>query len=355
LAGSLNNFKKPAIRTTLSTPGLELEADMHKTEDSLIINSIKGKYLGIRFNSSGDVLFQGSQTPVFNINAHASLSLEDVLKDLPEGPEKALAPLNLKGIVTLSADIDGHSFDWKDWRIHSEITSPVIRIMGYKLTDFKIIGEEIFGKVKNLTLDGQFYAGTLHALGNVNLLQHNMPYDLALNIENTDLHQFKLDSPLKMQDLNGKFFLTFIGHGSASDFKNTLSATGALSIRNGYLGEFDMFKGLLSVLNDALHLGGIMITDVAANFTIENQKINTEDLRLKGPTLGLLGKGWVGFDQTCDLNITVDLGSSIVPDIAHDLLQSVGVHIYDKITAPKFKKKISMPQVINSLIKKLWQ
>ena len=98
-----------------------------------------------------------------------------------------------------------------------------------------------------------------------------------------------------------------------------------------------------------------MITDVEGNFTISDQKINTDNLRLKGPTIVLLSKGWVNFDQICDLNVTVDLSSGSTPDIAHDALKSLNIHIYDKIANPKFKRKISVPQVINTLIKNLWQ
>ena len=96
-----------------------------------------------------------------------------------------------------------------------------------------------------------------------------------------------------------------------------------------------------------------MITDVESNFTIEDQKINTDNLRLKGPTIVLLGKGWVNFDQICDLNMTVDLSSGVVPAIAHDVLNTLNIHIYDKISNPKFKRKISVPQVINTLLKNL--
>jgi hypothetical protein len=94
---------------------------------------------------------------------------------------------------------------------------------------------------------------------------------------------------------------------------------------------------------------------VEGNFTVANQKITTDNLRLKGPTIVLLGKGWVDFDQMCDLNMTVDLSSGSVPTIAHDVLNTLNIHIYDKISDPKFKKKISVPQVINTLLKNLWQ
>jgi len=94
---------------------------------------------------------------------------------------------------------------------------------------------------------------------------------------------------------------------------------------------------------------------VEANFTIDNQRINTDNLRLKGPTIVLLGKGWVNFDQLCNLDVTVDLSSGVVPAIAHDVLKTVNIRIYDKISDPKFKRKISVPQVINSLLKNLLQ
>jgi hypothetical protein len=182
-----------------------------------------------------------------------------------------------------------------------------------------------------------------------------MPYELALNIENTDLHKFKMDSPLKMDEINGKFFLTTMAHGKLTDFKNSLQATGSLAIRDGFLGEFNLFKGLLGILNEAMRLEQVMITDVEGNFTIKDQKINTDNLRLKGPTIVLISKGWINFDQLCDLNVKVDLSSGVVPDIAHDVLNTLEIHIYDKISNPKFKKKISMPQVINTIFKNFLQ
>jgi hypothetical protein len=235
------------------------------------------------------------------------------------------------------------------------INAPMVRLMGYSLTDMKINIDQGEGKVKNLTFDGKLYDGTVHAVGSLDLTAKGIGYDLALNIDNTDMHKWKIDSPLKMDEIDGKFFLTALAHGTVADFKNNLHATGSLAIRDGFLAEFNLFKGLLSVLNDALRLGQVEITDVESNFTISDQKINTDNLRLKGPTIVLLGKGWVNFDGICDLHVTVDLSSGSVPAVAHNVLDTLNIHIYDKVTNPKFKRKISMPQVINSLLKNLLQ
>ena len=54
-----------------------------------------------------------------------------------------------------------------------------------------------------------------------------------------------MDSPLKMEEIDGKFFLTTLAHGTVADFKNNLHATGSLAIRDGFLAEFNLFKGLL--------------------------------------------------------------------------------------------------------------
>ncbi len=354
LDGGLRNFKNPRILTTLSGPNLELKADLYKNNDRIKINNIIGKYLNASFNAQGSV-YLTQEGPVFSMGGNASWLLEDLLKTLPEAQRKPLEALHPDGIISMKADLKGKALDWKNYELHALVTSPVINLMGYHLNDIKIIVDQNEGKVKTFSLDGALYGGTLHAVGSMDLSHNDMPYDLALNISGTDLHELKMDSPLKMEEIDGKFYLTTLAHGTVTDFKNALHATGSVSIKNGFLAEFNLFKGLLSVLNDALRLGQVMITDMDGNFSIDNQKITTEDLRLKGPTIVLLTKGWIGFDQYCNLDVSVDLGSGIVPAIAHDVLSSLNIHIYDKIGNPKFKKRISVPQVINSLLKNFLQ
>jgi len=284
-----------------------------------------------------------------------SLALEDILKALPLQQKKNILPLNPTGIISMTAAVKGTGFDWKNYQLNAQVTSPVVRVMGYGLDDIKISIDQAEGKIKNLTFDGTLYDGKVHAVGSLDLMAPGMPYDLALNVDNTDMHKLKMDSPLKMEEIDGKFFLTTLAQGTVADFKNKLSATGSMAIRDGFMGEFNLFKGLLGVLNDALRIGQVEITDVEGNFTVNDQRISTDNLRLKGPTIVLLGKGWVNFDRNCDLDMTVDLSSGVVPAIAHDVLNTLDIHIYDKIDNPQFKKKISVPQVINTLLKNFLQ
>ncbi|MDE2008729.1 MAG: AsmA family protein [Candidatus Omnitrophica bacterium] len=355
LSGNLKNFKKPEVSMNVNGPDLQLDVNLEKNNDLVEIHSINGKYLNAGFEGRGTVRLVPDGPPFVNLNTSVTVGLEDLVKDLPGQQKKNILPLNPTGIISLTGNLQGPLLDWKKYRLKASITSPVIRLMGYRMTGVKIDINQADGKIKNATLDGNFYDGDVHAVASLDLRASGMPYELALNIEGSDLHQLKMDSPLKMDEINGKFFLTTLAHGTVADFKDTLSASGTVSIRDGYLAEFNLFKGLLSVLNDALRLGQVMITDVDGNFTIEKQKIMTDDLRLKGPTIVLLTKGWVNFDQMCDLDVTVDLSSGVVPDIAHDVLNSINIRIYDKIADPKFKRRISMPQVINTLIKNFLQ
>ncbi len=355
LSGSLSDFKNPKILTTLEGQDLELKADIAKRNDLVTIKTMSGKYMDAAFDTKGTITLAQGQAPAFDLSASASLLLEDLIKKLPAAQRENFTRVNPSGMVSLTADFKGRGADWKNNKAEAQITSPQITLWGYKLTDLKINLHQDDGKLKNATLDAALYSGTVHAVGNMDLVSKDFPYDLALNVDNTDMHLLKMDSPLKMEEINGKFFLTTLAHGSVRDFKKKLQATGSLAIRDGFLAEFNLFKGLLSVLNDALRLGKVEITDVDGNFTIGDQKINTDNLRLKGPTIVLLGKGWVDFDENCDLNMTVDLSSGIVPAIANDVLNTLNIHVYDKITNPKFKKKISVPQVINSLLKNLLQ
>ena len=355
LSGSLKNFKNPKIIFTINDSDLQLKADIVKNHDLITINAITGKYLNADFNSQGSISLLPGQEPMFDINTTASILLEDLIKTLPAQQRTSIQSLNPTGIISMTAGLKGTGLDWKNYTLNAVITSPILRLMSYKLTDVKIDIAQAEGKIKNATFDGKLYAGVVHAVGSLDLSAKGMPYDLAFNIDNTDLHQLKMDSPLKMNEIDGKFFLTALAHGTVADFKNNLHASGSLAVRDGFLAEFNLFKGLLGVLNDALSLGQVEITDVESNFTIEDQKINTDNLRLKGPTIVLLGKGWVNFDEYCDLNMTVDLSSGVVPAIANDVLKTLNIRIYDKIANPKFKKKISMPQVINSLLKNFLQ
>jgi AsmA-like C-terminal region len=355
LAGSMENFKNPEILTTLDGPDIQLKADLVKNNDLITINDITGKYLNAAFDSKGSINLLAGQGPVFDINSNVSLLLENLISALPTLQKKSIQPLNPTGMLSMTAGLKGTGLDWKNYTLNATITSRAVNLMGYNLTGIKISVDQEEGKVKNLTFDGKLYDGTVHAVGSLDLSARSMPYDLALNIDSTDLHQLKMDSPLKMDEINGKFFLTALAHGRVADFKNNLHATGSLAIRDGFLGEFNLFKGLLINLKNIMRLGQVMITDVEGNFTIDNQKINTDNLRLKGPSIVLLGKGWVNFDETCDLNITVDLSSGTVPLIAQDALNTLNIHIYDKISNPKFNKKISVPQVINTFLKNLLQ
>jgi hypothetical protein len=355
LSGSLHNFKNPEILTTLDGPNLHLKADLAKTNDLITINALTGAYMNATFGTTGTITLLTGKEPEFNTSTNVSLLLENLVKVLPAQQKKSIQPWNPTGLISMTADLKGSALDWKNYRLNASITSPMVTLRGYKLTDMKISINQDQGKVKDLIFNGKLYDGVVHAVGSLDLTAKGMPYDFAFNINNTDLHKLKIDSPLKMEEIDGKFFLTILAHGTVADFKKNVQATGSVAIRDGYLAEFNLFKGLLSVLNDALRLGQVEITDVEGNFTVSGQKINTDNLRFKGPTLVLLGKGWVNFDQMCDLNVTVDLSSGVVPGIARDILQTLNIHIYDNIANPKFKRKISVPQVINSLLKNLWQ
>ena len=355
LSGSLENFKNPKVLMDLVGPQLAVKADLAKNNDLITINSLTVKYLNIDLESTGTVTLVQGDMPRFDLNSNASLLLEDLVMQLPSPQKKSIQPLRPTGLINLTANLKGNGLDWKNYLLNASVTCPLMTIEGYKLKDLKMVVHQQEGMVKDLTFNGNFYDGTVHAVGSLDLTAKGMPFELALNVDNTDLHQLKVDSPFKMEEINGKFFLTTLTHGTLADFKNTLTGNGSMAIRDGYLAEFNLFKGLLGILNDALRLGQVMITDVQGNFTLADQKINTDNLRLSGPTIVLLSKGWVNFNQDCDLNITVDLSSGVVPAIAHDALNTLQIRVYDKIGNPKFKKKISVPQVINSLLKNFLQ
>ncbi|MDO8675695.1 MAG: AsmA-like C-terminal region-containing protein [Candidatus Omnitrophota bacterium] len=355
LTGGLNDFKDPVIKTTLDGADVQLKVDIRKNGDTLTINELTGKYLNIAFGASGNAVLSPADPPVLNINTTMTFRLEDVAVLLPEEQKKAFEALKPSGTLNVNAAIKGPVPDWKRWTTDATLQSASVSILGYTANDLHITVGQREGTISNLTADANVYDGKLHAVGSGDLNGAGIPFDLALNIDGLDLHKLKNDIPnLKAEEINGKFYMTMLSKGMLSDIKG-LEAKGSLAIREGFLTEFKIFKGLLDVLNEALRLGQLMITDVEGNFTVKDRKIMTDNLRMKSPTIVLLGQGWVDFDQICDLTIVVDMTSGIVPPIAQDVLQTLTVHIYDKITNPKFDRKISVPRVINTILKSIFE
>ncbi len=352
LTGGLTDFKNPKIITSLDGAQVQLKADIAKDADLISINTLKGKYLNISFDTTGTVTLDGNQQ-MLDLKNKTDFKIEDLINFLPEDQQKAILPLKPTGNMTITTEIKGPATDWKNWTLNATANSPSVSLMNYTLTDLSISVIESDQQVKNLTLNASLYGGKVHAVASTDLSVDSMPFDLALNIDEVDLKKLKMDSPLKTEEINGKFYLTTIANGRIADISN-MQAKGTLAIREGFLTEFKIFKGLLGALNEALRLGQVMITDVEANFVLLNQKISTDNLRLKSPTIVLLGQGWVNFNQDCDLTMGVDMSSGLVPPIAEEVLRTLSIHIYGKVSDPKFDKKISVPQVINSILKTLF-
>ncbi len=351
LTGTLNDFKNPRVKTSLDGADVKLHIDAAKDGDIVTIKRLDGKYMNIAFNTTGTVSMPAGKQPAIDLHNKVDLEIKDLLPFLPPEQKKTIEPLNITGALNVEADVKGQLPNWQDWTTNATITSPLLSAMGYKINDVTLVLAQHDGKISNLTVDAVAYEGKVHAVGSGDLSTAKMPFDLALNVEALNMQKLKMDIPaVRGEQINGKFYLTTVSKGELADIMN-VQAKGSLAVREGFLGEFKVFKGLLGILNEGLRIGQVMITDVEGNFIVENQKMTTDNLRLKSPTIVLLTEGWVAFNQDCDLKVTVDMSSGVVPQLAEEVLRTLEVHIHDKISNPKFDKKISVPQVINSALK----
>lgn len=351
LTGSLNNFQAPKISTSLNGDDIKLDVAVENKGNAWTINKLLGKYFDILFEGTGKVTLPANQAPLVDVQTKVKFDIEKALPLIPEEYRKLVEPYGLKGDIAIDAHVGGNVSDWKNLASNATIKSKQITVMGYHIDDITASINQNEGKIANTTIDATVYTGKAHTVLNMDLTDASMPFDIAFNIDALGLQELKKDIPaLKGKDIKGKFYLTTVGKGKATDITN-MTAKGSLAIREGFLTEFKIFEGLLGILNEAMRLGQLTITDVDGNFVIEKQKVTTENLRLISPTIVLLTQGWVDLNQMCDLNVTVDMSSGVIPPVAEQVLRTMSIHIYDKISAPKFDKKISVPQVLNSIIK----
>jgi hypothetical protein len=154
------------------------------------------------------------------------------------------------------------------------------------------------------------------------------------------------------QDIRGKFNLT-------STFKLGLmkpldvAGKGSLSILEAYLADIELFKGILSPLRAIVPTSNLILNEVTGNFSVADQKVNTNDLQLKGNMMNLVGKGWVGFDQTLEMSIEVPDEYNQESALPPEIRQSIHYTIRGQLSKPKIEHHFSEIKTIINVGKKI--
>ncbi len=301
LTGRLTDFKNPEIKTSLASNGIGLDAEINKNDNLVKIKNISGHYLSAQFNANGSVDLS-DKIPLINVKSDLTFKLEDLPTIVP-GLEKTVGPLKLSGLVTASTSIKGPATDWKKWVSSANVQSDLVTIAGLKFDNLKLDVAQGDGKLNKCNITSNFYDGSLNIVTTADLNDPAISFETAVHLENANLAKLKNDTGAKDEDLRGFIALTTMVNGTVKDILN-VKGNGALNISQGYLMEKN-FSSLFLIPE----LSNLIFTDASANFTIENQKISTQDFALKSEGATLNGKGWIGFNHKLQFVLTPEFNA----------------------------------------------
>lgn len=155
-------------------------------------------------------------------------------------------------------------------------------------------------------LFGGAYQGTLTA----NLAQTKPDYQLEMKLANIQAGEVANTFTSTPNVLFGRLNsdLTLGGKGiDWNDINTTLTGTGKLNLTNFKLTTLDVMPKLAKGLSAVSTIAGFTVPDdlstrsfdqLKATIRVQDGKIRSDDLKLWGPDVQLLGKGLLGFDQS---------------------------------------------------------
>jgi hypothetical protein len=137
-----------------------------------------------------------------------------------------------------------------------------------------------------------------------------MPYKIAVDIKNIDLKRLKEDTPLKAKDLSGLLSASYMGTGPLSNL-NFSQGQGLISVKDGKLWQFDIFKGLAQLLFVPENQN-ITLDRAEGNFSVVSEKVLIKDALIKGNQVELTCNGAVGFRGDLDIDIVSKFAEGVI-------------------------------------------
>ncbi|ETX09243.1 MAG: hypothetical protein ETSY2_00640 [Candidatus Entotheonella gemina] len=182
-------------------------------------------------------------------------------------------------------------------------------ITGIHFQNLKAAFSILNGRVKSQQTV-QVFGGTYQGDLTANLAQTKPDYQLALKLADLqagDMANTLTSAPNILIGLLNTD-LKFRGKGTGwNDISTTLTGTGKLNLTNFKLTTLDVMPKLAKGLSAAGTIAGFTVPDdlstrsfdkLKANIRVKDGKIHSDDLKLWGPDVQLLGKGLIGLDRS---------------------------------------------------------
>ncbi len=360
-SGSLANFSAPGIKLKLFSSDLSLAVDFNLSLNKIKIAQLKGKYLDSQFLISGQVDNSDAAKPFFDLNGSINLEVGNLSKIFDKN--SVLKSTQLSGQLDTQFNFRGRPVDFKNCYLQAKITSNNFSVYGLNTKNLSLdfFQDQKLAKVSSMKID--FYDGFIGGNGTMNLDATDIPYQLELKTGGVKLEKLKLDTPAKNKNISGTFSADVKLSGYAQDI-NKLNGAGNFSIIDGKLWELDLLQGLGKLIF-ASDLGNISFSECSAEFLVKDKLIFTDNLSLKSNIANLYGPLKVGFDNSLNGVLDVEILSDMVPisgtlkDLTTAIIGQAGkfgeIKLSGSLNEPKYNFKPAVGNIIKGLTDMLFK
>ncbi len=335
--GRLKGFKLPAVSAMIIGRDIKVQAELKKEDKLIDFSALKGRFKNVAFDMSG--IWDLKE----NMKASGTilLDLKDAPNLLPESKE-VFEKTALSGSCRFDLEIFGPLKDYRLWNVKAKGHGDIIKCYGFTFSGVELNYTQIKnqGFIDSLAFDA--YNGKGVIKGRFELSDNSLPYSLRCQLKNIDLNLLKANTPIKGKVLFGLFSMNASLEG-LSDNLSSMKGLGELSITNGNIWEFNPFKGL----GDFLFIprfSNIIFTNARGDFLVKDGFIETDNLELLAPELGLLVEGKMSFKGELDLLVNTQIPQPGLAGVEIPGKVDEGVRKAASLTAIKISGTVKDPE-----------
>lgn len=354
--GSLSNFRSPAVQLELNSGDLFLKSDFTVIDKLIKLSKLEGGYLDSSFNVSGNIDI--AEAPIMDANISGKINLEMRNLNKLAGKFKAeLDKINPKGIIDAQFNLKGNISELKSCDINAKFFGPSVSFYGLNARDLNLDYKQEEG-VAGITLSHlSLYDGTVDAKGKLNLRSQNLPFWLDVQANGIKIEKLKLDTTAKDKDIAGIVETKVKLNGFWND-ASKLTGVGNILIRDGKFWQLNLFQGLGKLLF-ARDFASIIFNEGYCDFSVKDKYIFTDNLKMKSRVVDLSGPVKLGFDNSIDAALNVQVLQDIVPlsgtfkDVTTAIIGEAElfgiIKISGTLAEPKYKFEPALVSIIKGL------
>jgi len=357
----LTDFKNPVFDlNVLAAQKLSLAANFTLHDKLLTLNKCEGHYLDSAVTLAGTV--DTSEAKQAEIKGAFDINLID-LKELFKKAKVNWDQMRPGGRLGGKFNLSGNVANFKACTVQADLASEYLSFYGLKGNGLTLNYNQSGGAINIPAAHLSLYDGTIETSAGMNLTSDNYPYWISADMQGVRIEKLKLDTGAKGADISGILALQTKVSGFSDDL-NKLSGAGKISVSEGKLWQLNLFEGLGKVLFAKDFFKEIAFSEGSCNFSIQDKVISSDNLTLKSAIANLTGTVKIGFDQSLDASLDVEVQDQFVPltgtfkDITTAIIGQAGrfgiIRITGTLKEPKYQFKPAVGDIIKGLKKAIF-